>query len=182
MFLDKFQEKSENLNVIALSVQELSRFCRRGGFEKPPPPQSEQGLLISCSLLCAPTVCSVIYYLNHTDHPPNAPFLHAASIATQKQAELYQLAITLVYFQHQGKLSKTRRSKNLQISTPQSLDRGRTRLLDMCFTLALYNILQYNCTTHQDISKQTETRTDRGRGKSVEQLSTTKKKDANNNI
>ena len=38
MFLDKFQEKSETLNVIALSVQELSRFCRRGVPKAPFPP------------------------------------------------------------------------------------------------------------------------------------------------
>ena len=41
--------------------------------------------LIACSLLCARTVCSVIYYLNHTDHPPNAPFLHAVSPHKSKQ-------------------------------------------------------------------------------------------------
>ena len=28
----------------------------------------------------------VIYYLNHTDHPPNAPFLH--SVSTQKATRI----------------------------------------------------------------------------------------------
>ena len=41
--------------------------------------------LIGCSLLCARTVCSVIYYLNHTDHPPNAQFLHAVSPQKSRQ-------------------------------------------------------------------------------------------------
>ena len=44
--------------------------------------------LIGCSLLCTRTVCSVIYYLNHTDHPPSAPFLHAVSPHKSK-AEWY---------------------------------------------------------------------------------------------
>ena len=39
----------------------------------------------SCSLLCVRNVCSVMYYLNHTDHPPNAPFLHAVSPHKSKQ-------------------------------------------------------------------------------------------------
>ena len=51
-------------------------------------------LTISCSLLYARIVCSVIYYLNHTDHPPSAPFFR------KKKAELYSLAMMLVYFQH----------------------------------------------------------------------------------
>ena len=37
------------------------------------------------TLLCARTVGSVSYYLNHTDHPPNAPFLHAVSPHKSKQ-------------------------------------------------------------------------------------------------
>ena len=37
MFLDKFYEKSENLNVIALSVYVIT-ILPEGGFEKPPPP------------------------------------------------------------------------------------------------------------------------------------------------